>query len=293
MGLKRLAIRALDRPGGRWLLAALATRYARGLTGRDVSVRYDDVWARGLDSRIFIPDSASFAYFPAQFLAFPERVKRVTESARDFWFHAYEPRSGDVIIDLGAGVGFDTLVFSHAVGPTGRVIAIEAHPRTFRRLETLCRLNRLTNTTCLQVAAVDSDRTVYIEDSAHHTANSVGLSPSGSHVLEVEGLSLDEICRRQRIERVDFLKMNIEGAERLAIRGMSDVIGRTSHVCIACHDFRADGADGADAESFSTRGPVMDFLRRSSFRVVSRPDDPRPYVRDHLHAVRESRAAAR
>ena len=66
---------------------------------------------------------------------------------------------------------------------------------------------------------------------------------------------------------------------------MSDVMGRTSHVCIACHDFRAGGAD---AESFSTRGPVLDFLRRSGFRVVSRPDDPRPYVRDHLHAVREA-----
>jgi FkbM family methyltransferase len=284
MAIKRTIIKALDRTGGRELLAALATRYARTLTGRDVSVRYDDVWVRGLDSQVFLPDSATFRYSRKDFSTFPDRVKRILESTRDFWFYLYEPRHGDVIIDVGAGVGHDTLSFSRSVGPSGRVIAIEAHPRTFRRLEKLCEVNRLANTTCLQLAVIDDTRTVYIEDRPQHLANSVGLQPSDGHVLRVEGRSLDEICRQQRVERVDLLKMNIEGAERLAIQGMSETTGRTAYVCIACHDFLSDDVNSG---WFSTRETVIDFLRRNGFRIVTRPDDPRPYVRDHVHAVRE------
>jgi FkbM family methyltransferase len=284
-----MAIRALDRAGGRGLLAALATRYARTLTGRDVSVQYDDVWVRGLDSQVFLPDSGKFGYSPKDFSTFPDRVNRILDSARDYWFYLYQPRPGDLIVDVGAGAGHDTLCFSRAVGPSGRVIAIEAHPRTFRRLEKLCALNRLENTTCLQLAVMDGTRTAYIEDRAKHLANSVGLEPSTRHVLRVEGRSLDEICREQRVERVDFLKMNIEGAERLAIQGMSETIGRTAYVCIACHDFLSSGS-GSDM--VPTREAVVAFLRRNGFRIVTRPDDPRPYVRDHVHAVRERSARA-
>ena len=78
--------------------------------------------------------------------------------------------------------------------------------------------------------------------------------------------------------------MNIEGAERLAICGMREMIRKTRYACIACHDFRADEDS---AQIFSTREIVTDFLRSNDFRIVTRGEDARPYVRDHIHAVRE------
>jgi FkbM family methyltransferase len=277
---RRTVIRLLDRPGRRWLLSALATLYARRRTGRNVSVWYDGFWIRSLDSKIHVADSARFDYFSSQLLSFPSLADGMLEASKDYWFHLYEPRAGDVIVDVGAGLGLDTLLFSRAVGGSGRVIAIEAHPDTFRALQKFCQLNRLNNTTCVQVAVVDHERDVYIEAPPGREANTVALAPTARAVIKVDGVSVDEVCRRLRIDRIDLLKMNIEGAERLAIGGMSETIRKTKYVCIACHDFRA-----SKSETYATREAVGDFLLRNGFELVTRQQDSRSSVRDHLHAV--------
>ena len=280
MTVKRTFIRMLDRPGGRWLLSALATWYARRKTRRNMAVWYDDLWIRSLDAGVHVADTPRFDYFTSDIVSFPSLADGIVQASEDYWFHLYKPRAGDLIMDVGAGVGFDTLVFSRSVGPSGRVIAIEAHPITFRRLEKFCELNGLANATCLQVAMVDKARVVYIGDSRRHEANTTQLEPTGAAAFKIEGVTVDEICKRLRVDHIDLLKMNIEGAERLAIEGMTEILGKTRYVCIACHDFRANKSD-----AYSTHEAVESFLRRNHFRVVTRPDDARSYVRDHVHAV--------
>jgi FkbM family methyltransferase len=280
MTARRVLTQALDRNGGRWLLGRLATWYARRMTGRDIKTWHDDLWIRSLGSEVFVADKPTFEYYANDFTDFPELVRRIFEDATDFWFHVYKPQNGDVIVDIGAGVGFDTIAFSRAVGPAGTVISIESHPTTFRRLKKVCELNQLTNTICLQVAVVDREREVYMNDLPDDLFNSATLEPSPNGVFKVEGNSLDSICKQQDVERIDFLKMNIEGAERVAIDGMSEVIGKTRFVCIACHDFLAD-----QSETFRTRETILDFLKRHDFQVIQRREDERRAVRDHLHAV--------
>jgi len=284
MSAKRVAIKVLDRLGGRWILGKLATWYTHRLTERDVVVRYDRMWIRSLDSEAFVADGPAFNYTAEDLVTFPDFLKRISDDVQDYWFHVYKPHSGNVIFDVGAGVGLDTLIFSRDVGLSGKVVAIEAHPKTFRNLERLCELNQLTNTTCLQLAVVDDGREVYIEDLPGHEFNTTALLRSENHCYRVQGLSLDEICRQQEIKQIDFLKMNIEGAERLAICGMREMIRKTRYACIACHDFRT-GED--NSQIFSTREIVIDFLRSNDFRIVTRAKDARPYVADHVHAVRE------
>ena len=280
MTAKRALIRALDRTGSRWLLSALATRYARKITGQDMTVWYDNFWIRSLKPGIHVADAPTFDYFTSDILAFPKLADTIFKAPEDYWYYLYKPRKGDLILDIGAGVGSDTLVFSRSVGTSGRVISIEAHPKTFRCLEKFCELNQLTNTTCLQLAVVDKEREVYIEDVVNHEANSTQLEATAESVFRVPGLSTDEICKQLHIEHIDLLKMNIEGAERVAIEGMTEMIGKTRYACIACHDFRSD-----ESKTFSTRDIVEDFLTRNQFRVTRRTDDARTYVRDHVHAV--------
>jgi FkbM family methyltransferase len=55
------------------------------------------------------------------------------------------PKPGDTIVDIGAGRGEDDLAFSQAVGPTGKVLAVEAQPRSFRMLKAFCEVNDLRN----------------------------------------------------------------------------------------------------------------------------------------------------
>ncbi len=80
----------------------------------------------------------------------------------DNWCYGHLPQPGDLVIDVGAGVGEEAIVFSQLVGPTGRVIAIEAHPGVFGCLEETIRRSGLTNVTALPVAIGAADGTIEI-----------------------------------------------------------------------------------------------------------------------------------
>jgi FkbM family methyltransferase len=276
-------LESLDRPGGRWLLARIATRFARRVTRRDLSILHDGVWIVRSGSR-FQGESHRFRYYAADMQRWERELSSYDTDAQDYWFHAYRPRTGATIIDVGAGVGTDIPTFSRAVGPGGRVLAIEAHPDTFLALQKTCEYNQLENVTCVQAAVMDRPGTVFIEDSAAHESNSVQIQPvAAAHRIAVPGSTLDDLCAEHGIDQVDMLKMNIEGAERLAIRGMDDVIRRTRYAVIACHDFRSERGDDG---SFSTRDEVVSYLRGHGFEIRTRDDDPRAFVRDHIHGLR-------
>jgi FkbM family methyltransferase len=284
-GLRSHVYALLDRPGTRPLLGFLATKAARRETGDDVGIAYRGAWfARYGGDVIASTGSARFVYRHGNDIAGLYRAQ--FDDVGEMWFHRYEPKAGDVIIDVGAGIGTETFVFSRAIGPQGRVLAIEAHPTTFRILRAQVRANRLDNVLLCPLAVTDVDRAVFIEDRQRHERNTISSEwAPGLRRQAVPGLPLDDICRRFGVDRVDFLKMNIEGAEMVALPGMLETIGRTHHVCIACHDFL-----GAEDERYRTRERVLTFLRDRGFRQETRDDDPRSFVRDHVHAVNEALA---
>ena len=104
-----------------------------------------------------------------------------------------------------------------------------------------------------------------------------------SQGTKVQGETLYQICDREAVEEISLIKMNIEGAERYALLGMQSVIRRTGTICVACHDFLADLGHG---EEFRTRAFVEGFLIDQGFKLASRRDDPRDWVRDHIFGLR-------
>jgi FkbM family methyltransferase len=188
-----------------------------------------------------------------------------------------------VIVDVGAGRGEDTLTFSRAVGRTGRVIAVEAHPLTFAILKNLCVLNGLTNVTAVQLALMDKPGSVQIVDSESSWMENTIEYGNGSRGQEVRAATLDDVCVKEGLKDIAFLKMNIEGAERFALLGMESVLPHIRQICVACHDFRSDLGHG---EHFRTRGFVENFLIKHGFTLASRQDDPRDYVRYHVFGLR-------
>lgn len=278
--LKRFVAQGLDRHGTRWLLAALGTRYARRATGTDVSIFYDDFWIHRIGDR-YLSDSESFSYFGSDIRSWGTTHEAYVNDAADYWFYRYSPKPGHVIIDIGAGLGTDVRAFSIAVGPTGRVFALEAHPKTFLGLVKTCKWNRLDNVVCEQVAVMDKPGTIDIQDSDDDKSNATG-SDSGKTV-RVSSVTLDQLCEKYGIGSIDFLKVNIEGAERWALSGMENALQNTRSIAIACHDFRAKRGDG---DHFATLDMVRTFLQSKGFTVETRDTDERPYVRDHVHGRR-------
>jgi FkbM family methyltransferase len=243
-------------------------KYAKGIWTRRVGLHY-------------LVDGPQFQYKYEHPGHWVDQLNQYDANAKEFWLRYYEPHEGDVIVDVGAGRGEDTFAFSRAVGKKGRVIAIEAHPPSFAILEKFCTLNGLKNVTALQLALMDKPGKVRIHPfDSSWTGNAVQYG-NGSEP-EVGATTLENLCEVQRIESISFLKMNIEGAERYALVGMGSVMSRIRHICVACHDFRADMGHG---EQFRTRAFVCTFLREYGFTLDSRQDDPRDYVRDHIFGL--------
>lgn len=213
-----------------------------------------------------------------------ERLAKYLRDADDYWFHVYKPRPGDVIVDIGAGRGEDVYAFSRAVGPEGHVWAIEAHPESFRLLTEFCRENDLQNVTPLNYACVDKPASLQVETMQVWESNYVRSGDPSATSLPVEGVTFDSLAERYHIDRIDFLKMNIEGAERTALPGTLVSIRRARWVCIAAHDFRADRGEG---EQFRTREYVRRFLTEAGFQLITRDEDPRYYVPYHIHGIRK------
>ena len=283
LSYKRALIHLLDRPGGRSLLGKIATSFVRRATGDDVQIAYvDGLWTHRVGSNSF-PDGLRFDYTYADFSNWKCQMARYAADTKDYWLKHYCPQEGDVIVDVGAGHGEDTLTFSRSVGESGRVIAIEAHPLSFAILENFCRLNRLTNVTALQLALMDKPGLVRIVESESSWMENAIAYGDGSSGIEVRATTLDDICEQEGLKNIAFLKMNIEGAERYALLGMESVLPHTGQICVACHDFRFEGGDG---EQFRTRVFVEQFLVKHGFTIASSSDDPRDYVRDHVFGLR-------
>jgi len=212
------------------------------------------------------------------------QAEKHLRDADDYWFHVYKPRTGDVIVDIGGGRGEDVFAFSRAVGGTGRVFAIEPHPESFRILEKFCAMNGLANVTTLNFACVDEPASLQIETLPVWESNYVRAGAPTPTSYPVQGLTFDSLTEQQHIDRIDFLKMNIEGAERHALPGCRVALQRVRNVCISAHDFRAARGDG---EEFRTLAFVREFLSAAGFTLTTRDDDPRYYVPYHVHGVRQ------
>ena len=194
-----------------------------------------------------------------------------THEARDLFLYGYTPRPGDIVFDLGAGIGAEALVFSRLVGSTGHVVSVEAHPRTYRRLVDLCRANGLDNVTPLQLAVSDTDGEVAIADLDVHVQNRV-VDAGG---IRVPARRIDTIASELGLDHVDLLKMNIEGAERDAVHGLGALVEQTRNVVISCHDFLSD--------DLRTKDDVRAFLVEHGFEVTTRADAAEPWTRDYLY----------
>ena len=269
-------------PENRASAARQATQLARvALPGVDVEILWDGMWIRRVGPDRF-PDPDLFRVTTPNWERWAEQARKHVRDAEDYWFHLYQPRTGDVIVDIGAGRGEDVFAFSRAVGPAGRVWAIEPHPVSFGALERLCELNGLSNVTALNFACMDQPGQLQIETLPVWESNYVRAGDPSPASYAVKGVPFDELAAEQGIERIDFLKMNIEGAERRALPGCVEALSRARYVCIAAHDFRAARGEG---EEFRTLDFVKDFVSAAGFKLVMR-EDPRYYVPYHVHGVR-------
>jgi FkbM family methyltransferase len=167
-------------------------------------------------------------------------------------------RPGDVVYDVGANVGFYTLLSSVLVHDSGHVFAFEPLPRNLAYLSRHVEMNRLTNCTVLSLAVGEQPGRARFHLGAHPSVGA--LAPTGE--IDVGVTSLDDQVYRGRIPGPALIKMDIEGGELAALRGGRRLLEeRRPVVVLATH--------GADIHA-----QCCTLLRELGYRLASLDSRP-------------------
>jgi FkbM family methyltransferase len=151
-------------------------------------------------------------------------------------------KPGNVIVDIGANIGYFTLLSAKLAGESGKVFAFEPEPLNYDYLQKNVSLNSYQNIVVEQKAVSDTNGTtkffICSYNPASHSINQCegmeafadGEQAQGEHI-EVETIFLDDFLK-DKTDRVDLVKMDIEGAEFLAINGMRKIIENNKDIKI-------------------------------------------------------------
>jgi FkbM family methyltransferase len=122
-------------------------------------------------------------------------------------------------LDIGANIGLMTLYIADYC-TSGRIISVEPNRLVFSALQSTLRANEVANAVPVNAAITERDGEVrFAEDSAYGH-----IEPSGNAV--VEGITLATLLERCRMDRVDFIKMDVEGHEPVILRAARDLLKR-------------------------------------------------------------------
>lgn len=131
-------------------------------------------------------------------------------------------REGMAVLDVGANVGFHTLLFARAVGPEGTVWAFEPDPDNFATLERNIVRNGYGNIKAVRAAVGAATGKASLYRSAFHCDHRVYRTQNGPQGLPIEMVSIDDFLPPD--QRVDFVKMDVQGAEGMVLRGMRRIL---------------------------------------------------------------------
>jgi FkbM family methyltransferase len=164
-------------------------------------------------------------------------------------------RPGDVVFDVGAHVGRYSVFVSSLVGPKGIVYAFEPVPDTYWMLRETLALNRCENVVAIEKAMCDKVEAVMMNlfESQYSAWNTMGqplmTTPDGKRVapsksIAVPSDTIDHFCTTQGIDRINFLKVDVEGFDKLVFLGAEHFL-KERRVDYICFEVSQDPLKGA------------------------------------------------
>lgn len=178
-------------------------------------------------------------------------------------------RRGMTFVDVGANMGLFTLFAAKKVGKQGTVVSIEPSSREFERLRENVELNGLSNVRLFQIALSNRQTQASLlvateEKSGHNTLGAFGyesVMEQGRELVSVH--RLDDIVELEGYQRIDVVKLDVEGAELLALQGATETLMRFRPVLLLELSDRTLGHQGY------TSADVWEFLTRNGYTIYT------------------------
>jgi FkbM family methyltransferase len=137
--------------------------------------------------------------------------------------------AGNVFVDIGANVGYFTLLAAQRVGDEGRVLCIEPNPSVAGQLRENVERSGLFNVTVVQAACSHTvgPRVLYLSGISNTGRSSLSAeNVDGAECVKVHCVTADGLVQDHGLLRIDVVKIDVEGAEFEVLRGMTDILSR-------------------------------------------------------------------
>jgi FkbM family methyltransferase len=177
-------------------------------------------------------------------------------NCEELFFHFYMPKDKDLVVDLGAGYG-EEAIYIASRSPDVSYIGVEAQPVIYECLSNTFR-HAGKNYTASPFVISDSESVKFVSQFSYRSVGEVGQG-----YIDVPTITWDQFLKRYKIQTIDLLKMNIEGAEKDILKLITD-FSVVKRFIISCHDFRANNNEG---DWFRTKEFVISVLKDHGYTI--------------------------
>ncbi|WP_345943680.1 FkbM family methyltransferase [Streptomyces sp. SID3212] len=150
----------------------------------------------------------------------------VWEPHLSHWLRA-RLRPGDVFVDVGANIGYFSVLGSRLVGASGKVVSVEASPEFHRRLLIQAHLNECENIRAVNCGVSDKSETLRFTLASSRNMGANSIVPYDGPIESTFGIDahpLAEILTSEEVARIRVMKIDVEGAEGAAVRGLLPIL---------------------------------------------------------------------
>lgn len=179
-------------------------------------------------------------------------------------------KKGDIVFDIGANIGMYSILLSRIIGNTGKVYAFEPDPTTAYYLNENLRLNNCQNVVVLQIALSEENGKIILNkpDGSGDSFNYISkIEDENQKNKAIEAIRLDDFLIANKIDRIDFVKMDIEGAELLCMKGANEIMLAKLRPVIVTEVFEP-WCNRFDYTSFE----LLKFISQYEYRITNYDD---------------------
>lgn len=174
-----------------------------------------------------------------------------------------KPKNSDIVFDIGANIGTTSLVFSECVGTFGKVYSFE--PVTVEIIQKNMEENNIKNVTIIPKGVSFQNGEIEIDISDFCLDSSIVKNKYATNNFnkskKINLITIDDYCVQNKIEKIDFIKMDIEGAEEFAILGAKNMIKK-------CHPSWSISSYHIDSKNEFQHNKLLKLLKSFGYKTI-------------------------